>query len=282
MKLFWKVALICALATSICRAQEVNQKVRPAGVSDAPHVKLYAVGKEVSSPTLIPNVPLKNSAAPCKHKLKGKVQIAFIVDAVGEPRNLYLLRPLGSDLDKMALVWIGQERFKPGLRDGSPVAVGQSVEMKLEGCYFDSEPNGGERKQMFRLLSIPEQKFSTLPDQPDEVVLAPGAGSLQPASADLPRVEKIGEGVSEPRLVYSVEAEYSEKARQAKIEGTCVLSLIVDAHGMPQGLHVSRALGAGLDETAMEAVSRYRFKPAMKNGQPVAVKISVEVRFRLH
>jgi TonB family protein len=281
VKLFGEIMLLCAMATSLSCAQEVTLKVRPLDAPDAPHVKVYAVGNEVSAPTPLSDIPLKNSASPCKRKLKGKVEVAFIVDAAGEPRNLYSLRGLGSDLDKMALVWVGQKRFKPGLRDGSPVAVGQSVEMKLEGCYFDAERDG-QRKQMFRLVAVPEQKFSAFTDQPDDVVLAPGVGSLQPSSDDLPRVERIDEGVTEPRLIYSVEAAYSEQARKAKAEGTCVISLIVDAHGMPQGVHVSRALGLDLDEKAVEAVRQYRFKPAMKNGQPVAVKISVEVRFRLY
>ena len=61
----------------------------------------------------------------------------------------------------------------------------------------------------------------------------------------------------------------------------CTIALIVDAHGMPQNPRVVRALGMGLDEKALEAVMRYKFKPAMKNGRPVAVAITVMVNFRL-
>jgi protein TonB len=42
-----------------------------------------------------------------------------------------------------------------------------------------------------------------------------------------------------------------------------------------------QALGMGLDEKALEAVRRYRFKPAMKDGRPVPVRITVEVDFRM-
>ncbi len=95
---------------------------------------------------------------------------------------------------------------------------------------------------------------------------------------------RVGNGVSEPKVVYSVEAEFSDEARRAKYEGTVVISLIVDAQGNPQNVHVSRSLGMGLDEKAIEAVRQYKFKPAVeqKSGKSVPVPISVEVRFRLY
>ena len=95
---------------------------------------------------------------------------------------------------------------------------------------------------------------------------------------------KVGNGVSEPKLTFSVEAEFSDEARRAKYEGTVVISLIVDSQGNPQNIHVSRSLGMGLDEKAIEAVRQYKFKPAIeqKSGKPVPVPISVEVRFRLY
>jgi TonB family protein len=61
-----------------------------------------------------------------------------------------------------------------------------------------------------------------------------------------------------------------------------MITLIVDAQGVPQNVRVLRALGKGLDEKAMEAVRRYRFKPAMNDGKPVPVMITVEVNFRLY
>ncbi|HEY9126568.1 MAG TPA: TonB family protein [Acidobacteriaceae bacterium] len=51
---------------------------------------------------------------------------------------------------------------------------------------------------------------------------------------------------------------------------------------MPQNIKVRRSIGSGLDEKAVEAVRQYRFRPALANGSPVAVPISVEVNFRLY
>jgi periplasmic protein TonB len=93
----------------------------------------------------------------------------------------------------------------------------------------------------------------------------------------------VGGGVSAPVPLNSVEAEFSDEARRAKYQGVCLISLIVDAQGNPQNPRVVRALGMGLDEKALEAVRKYKFKPAYKQGTgPVPVMITVEVNFRLY
>jgi len=94
---------------------------------------------------------------------------------------------------------------------------------------------------------------------------------------------RIGGGVSAPVPIFQPEAEFSDEARRAKYQGVCLISLIVDAQGNPQNPRVIRALGMGLDEKALEAVRKYKFKPAMKDGRtPVPVMITIEVNFRLY
>jgi periplasmic protein TonB len=93
----------------------------------------------------------------------------------------------------------------------------------------------------------------------------------------------VGGSVSQPIPLNQVEAEFSDEARRAKYQGVCLISVIVDAQGHPQNPRVVRTLGMGLDEKALEAVRKYRFKPAMKDGKtPVAVSINVEINFRLY
>ncbi|MGA2673551.1 MAG: energy transducer TonB [Terracidiphilus sp.] len=94
---------------------------------------------------------------------------------------------------------------------------------------------------------------------------------------------QVGGAVSAPVPLNSVEAEFSDEARRAKYQGICLISLIVDAQGNPINPRVVRALGMGLDEKALEAVRKYKFRPAMKDGKtPVPVTITVEVNFRLY
>lgn len=94
-------------------------------------------------------------------------------------------------------------------------------------------------------------------------------------------VYQIGGEVSQPVPIYKIEPEYSEEARKAKFSGTVLLSVVIDANGTTRDIHVTRPLGLGLDEKAIEAVSKWRFRPAMKNGKPVAVQAQIEVNFRL-
>jgi periplasmic protein TonB len=95
-------------------------------------------------------------------------------------------------------------------------------------------------------------------------------------------VYKVGGGISAPRPVATPDPEYTEEARRAKIQGTCILWLIVDADGHPRDIRVVRGLGYGLDAKALESVKQWRFEPARKDGQPVNVQVSVEVGFHLY
>lgn len=94
-------------------------------------------------------------------------------------------------------------------------------------------------------------------------------------------VYRVGGGVSPPQLVSKVEPEYSEEARKAKYQGTVLLYVQVDASGKAINMRVLHSLGLGLDEKAMEAVRKWKFKPGIKDGKPVTVEAQIEVNFRL-
>jgi protein TonB len=92
---------------------------------------------------------------------------------------------------------------------------------------------------------------------------------------------RIGGGVSAPEVIYSVEPEFSEEARKAKVAGNVLVSLWVEPNGLPSHVRVVRGVGMGLDEKAVEAVKQYKFKPAMENGKPVEVELNIEVNFQI-
>ena len=90
-----------------------------------------------------------------------------------------------------------------------------------------------------------------------------------------------------PRPLKDPEPKYSKEARKKKIQGTVVLTLIVDRDGLPQNIRLAGpvgrgSVGYGLDEEAIKTVKKWRFKPATMDGQPVAVMINVQVDFRLY
>jgi protein TonB len=94
-------------------------------------------------------------------------------------------------------------------------------------------------------------------------------------------VFRVGGGVSQPSVLVKVDPEYSEEARKAKYSGTVMLSVVVDAEGRARDIHVVKSLGMGLDEKAVEAVEKWKFKPGMKGGEAVNVRATIEVNFRL-
>lgn len=85
-----------------------------------------------------------------------------------------------------------------------------------------------------------------------------------------------------PRATYTPEPEFSSQARHAKYQGTVVLGIVIDKAGRISRIRLERALGMGLDDNAMEGVKRWRFNPATRNGEPVAVAMSIEVSFNLY
>jgi TonB family protein len=94
-------------------------------------------------------------------------------------------------------------------------------------------------------------------------------------------IYSVGGGVSAPIPIYKPEPAYSEEARKAKYQGTVVLWIVVDTQGNVTDPRVVRPLGLGLDEKALETVRTWKFKPALRNGSPVPVRVIVEVIFRL-
>ena len=85
-----------------------------------------------------------------------------------------------------------------------------------------------------------------------------------------------------PHVVYDPEPEYSKDAREAKVEGTVVLKFILTAEGKPHDIKVIKSLRSDLDQKAIDAVNKWKFEPATKDGKPVAVQLMVQVDFRLY
>jgi TonB family protein len=109
-----------------------------------------------------------------------------------------------------------------------------------------------------------------------------GLRRVRPGSALAePKPSRVGPGITAPRVKSKVEPEYSDIARIAKYQGTVVLYIEVGKDGRAGNIQLTRGVGMGLDEKAAEAVSRWTFTPATRNGEPVTVAATVEVNFRL-
>jgi TonB family protein len=90
-----------------------------------------------------------------------------------------------------------------------------------------------------------------------------------------------GNGVASPVPIYRPEPQYTEEARLAGIQGTVLVSVVVDEKGVARNVKVLRSLDPGLDQVAIDTVRQWKFTPGQKDGAPVAIEARVEVSFRL-
>ena len=91
----------------------------------------------------------------------------------------------------------------------------------------------------------------------------------------------IGGGITPPTVIYQPPPEYSDDARKARIQGTVEILGYVNADGTLRVDSVRRGLGFGLDQKAIEAVLKWKFKPATQNGKPIAMPVLISVNFTI-
>jgi TonB family protein len=99
-----------------------------------------------------------------------------------------------------------------------------------------------------------------------------------------PGVHPLGEaGITAPRVLHQIAAQYTADAMRAKIEGSVILEAVVGTDGRVDAIHIAQSLDAlhGLDEQAVRALQQWTFTPGMKDGLPVPVAIKVELTFHL-
>lgn len=94
-------------------------------------------------------------------------------------------------------------------------------------------------------------------------------------------IYRVVGGASKPVAIYSPDPQYSDEARRARLQGRVELQMIVDETGRPRNIRVVQSLGLGLDEEAVKAAEKWRFKPGMKDGKPVPVVAFLDIGFHL-
>lgn len=107
-----------------------------------------------------------------------------------------------------------------------------------------------------------------------------GVGQAEPEPAnDEPIV--VGGAVQKPEILVKTQPRYTELARRAKVQGIVGMKAVIDERGYVTDLQVLKSLPMGLDQAAIDAVSKWRFKPATLHGRPVKVYFNLTVNFTL-
>jgi hypothetical protein len=150
---------------------------------------------------------------------------------------------------------------------------------------------------LLRVEAIPTLAGQTTPPSTPPSSQKPADAHPNPDEKGLYHLDKgfaMPKGFIIPKLVYSVEPEFSEKARKAKISADITVRMMVGADGRVDHVRVVKSAGdrykdkkksyeaaITLDEKAMEAARQYRFEPGTFQGKPVPVEMDVEVNFML-
>ena len=90
-------------------------------------------------------------------------------------------------------------------------------------------------------------------------------------------------GITLPKVVSEVKPRYTAEAIRARIEGTVTMTTVVRTDGKPSDIEITKSLDTehGLDDQAIAALRQWQFEPGRKDGKPVSVRVTIEMRFSL-
>jgi TonB family protein len=203
--------------------------------------------------------------------------VVALQDKDTEGAAAYFLKAQAADPAKagIAMMWLAKVRDKQGNFD--------EAEALFRGAIAIEDPNSMDAavttSEFAQYLTQAGRKdvAAAFSDRAKQAYLANAIPGNKPSSD----VFAIGGGTAPPSVASKIEPGYAEEARLAALQGTVVLSLVIGADGTPRNIVVTRPLGLGLDDKAVQAVSQWKFKPGTKGGEPVPVIATIEVNFRL-
>jgi TonB family protein len=103
------------------------------------------------------------------------------------------------------------------------------------------------------------------------------------APDDVVQLGKVAlKAVRPPQPVFTPQPEFPDAAKHFKFHGIVTLTAIIDTNGRVNRPKILRPAGLGLDEQAIRTVLTWKFKPALRNGEPVAVAMALEIAFNLY
>jgi TonB family protein len=142
-------------------------------------------------------------------------------------------------------------------------------------------PAGGasEAKRFFDSFKLDPN----LPGSLSVVVPKIGAGVVEAANpSSEQQILRSGEVTERARVLEKPEPSYTESARKFSVTGTVVLRAVFSKDGEVTNISIIRRLPHGLTEKAINAARMIKFRPAMKDGQPVSMWMQLEYNFNLY
>jgi TonB family protein len=106
-----------------------------------------------------------------------------------------------------------------------------------------------------------------------------GAVGVLSAQSGTKKVYELTDEITAPRLLEAATPGYTDEAKKKNIRGEVIVTVIVNEKGDVTEPKVKKGLGAGLDESAIEAAKYFKYKPGLKNDEPVPVRMELTFNF---
>ncbi len=264
--------LLTALFVAISVSAGAQQSAVSAPLPKPEQVKLYTAAPKVTKASPLVFDFGNSLAEKCGGLVKAaNVRFSLVVDASGRPRNVIFDKPLGNDIDLLALKVMLMTHFHPATLNGSPVAVGQFLDMRLEICIETAKSAAGQDVSNVRLRFAPEEILSDWDRPADEANLAP----IEMPTSVFADGEHINALFSEPRAI----ARPKIPPELLKF-GTFKFRLLVDEHGIPRDRVALECTDPKRLPQIANLMQEIRYVPAMKDGMPLPAHITEELAFR--
>jgi TonB family protein len=188
----------------------------------------------------------------------GTVELRAVITPYGKMKDLNVLsgKP---EFSESAIDAVRKWRFHPKVQHGLPVETTFKIHVRFNPLLREANSDVE--------LESPRTELSAA---------APGITQLDFG----PGVHHLSEpGVVAPEEIYAPEPEFSEESRKEKQHGTVGIALAVGTDGLPHDLRILCSSIPDSNEIAVNAIKKWRFVPAKKDGKPVPVAIEVDVSF---
>jgi len=121
------------------------------------------------------------------------------------------------------------------------------------------------------------QSGSPPSDSSSTISTSPANPADDPAFAAFPPVTK---DVKPPKAVSAPDPKFPDLPVDAEQRGTVVMLIGVSTKGRVEAVHVLRSDQPAFEKSAVETVKKWKFRPAQRNGHPVPVQVTVEMKFQ--
>jgi len=216
-----------------------------------------------TKPKCMPEYPGEAVAGP------GGIDLRLVINESGKVEKTEIIRPLGLGIDECLVMNL--ETWSLQSSTARSAAPGKS--------YFIAHVQ-------FAPYATKAFAVTITPEPPPDLLGHSSSSGVrsapQPAPPGQDQILRVGTDVAPPRAAWTPEPELTEEARKAGVKATVVLNIVVGSDGRVGRIKVVRSAGMGLDESTIDTVKTWRFQPAMRDGQPVAIEMNIELVLEPH